>query len=246
MADRRYDDKEVGEILKAAAEMQSGLAPTGTAKGMTLGELQSVAQEIGLNSENIGRAAQELDSTLMAKSRSKSDSIHVEQTIDGPLSDETWEELVAALRRFAGRAGKSAENGQTREWTCGWDGGSLIFTATTRGGRTRLRLLGGTSPAAAVVGGIVVGIFAFISPMVVRKSMHLAIAPLITAGLMCLMVALCVMGTKVVARAQRKAFEGRIEDLLGELVALGEAAPVLEPSMRRIVPDIQSVQQNSA
>jgi len=54
VADRRFDDKEVGEILKAAAELQTGLSESGSPEGMTLSELQQVAEEVGINPENRG------------------------------------------------------------------------------------------------------------------------------------------------------------------------------------------------
>jgi len=234
VADRRYDDKEVGEILKAAAEMQSGLAKSGSADGLTLDELQRVAAEIGINPAHIGRAANELDSLPKGKSSNKSDSILLEKSINGELSDEAWEELETELRRFTGSVGQTESSNGSREWTGNWDTGSITLSATNRRGRTRLRLLGNTSgySALAVTIGIVCGILLPLVPIIVANKNPQSFTPIVTALLTAWVAGLCVAGTVGTIRTHRKSFGKRTEALLANLTGIAESFSVTPQSVQ--------------
>jgi len=146
MPDRRYDEKEVGAILRRAAEIQSGLTPEVGVEGMTMTDLQKVAGEVGIEPGVIERAARE----VVAGNGDSEDKINpnsflLERTVDGLISEEAWDDIVTRLRRHVGRPGQSTVQGSTHEWIGGWDTGTLTLSATTRNGKTRFKLMGDTT-----------------------------------------------------------------------------------------------------
>lgn len=63
MTERRFTDRQIGLILKRAVELEetssSGSLPS--ARGLTLGELQEIAVEAGIDPGMVGRAAAEIE-----------------------------------------------------------------------------------------------------------------------------------------------------------------------------------------
>jgi hypothetical protein len=225
MADRRYDDKEVGEILKAAAEMQSGLIDSSAPGGMTLTELQRVAGELGIDPEHIGRAARELGTSPKPSSRYKSDSLLIERTVDGELSDETWDELVTELRRFAGKPGKSEKAGNSREWTGKAGAGSVMLSATTRRGRTRLKLLADSNEATgtAIALSLPACILLPILTIAFTLKYHAQFHPLLIPFLAFTMLATCIAITSATIRSNRKKLAVDMHALLSTVATIAEA-----------------------
>lgn len=243
MPERRYDDEEVGRVLRAAAEIQSGRALSGGTEGTSLAELQRIAEEVGIDPANVGRAARELDSTTKIRPSDKPDAIYIERSVDGELSDETWDEVVSELRRFSGRPGKLKAEDNLREWTDWSDFGAASLTATTRRGRTQMRLLGSTS---GITGAVVVLSFVFVmmSAAMTGGIAHKSFSPLITL-LLTLSVVLLEIGIAAgVIRTQRRKFRTRIEALSERIETIVDRAPSpisLEESV--ITPDQIEIHQ---
>jgi len=63
MTERRFTDREIGLILRRAVELEETSPASGvpTARGLTLGELQEIAREAGIDPALVGRAAQEME-----------------------------------------------------------------------------------------------------------------------------------------------------------------------------------------
>jgi hypothetical protein len=160
MADRRYDEQQIGAILQRAAEIQSGLSPAADAQGLTLSELQKVASEVGIEPHLVERAAREVETgPIGTKDIGQTLAGMLDRTVAGEITDEQWEDVVMALRQFVGRPGATTVQGNTREWSGGWDIGSVTLTASTRNGQTRFRMLTDTSGGSALawVAGSVLG-----------------------------------------------------------------------------------------
>lgn len=147
MSKRRYNEQQIGAILQRSGEIQSGLSPDPDSQGLTLEELQRVASEVGIEPHVVEQAALEVDSG--AKGHTASAKV-LDHTIDGPITDEQWEDMVISLRQYSGKPGTSTLQGSTREWTSDTDMGSLSLTAATRNGRTRFRMMGDNSSVSAV------------------------------------------------------------------------------------------------
>jgi hypothetical protein len=154
---RKYSDKEVGQILAKATALQSGSTDLSATGGTTLAELQRVADEVGIDPKMIERAASELDTLRQTTASKRSNTVLLEQSVTGEISEETWEDFVTILRTATGSPGKFEVSARKMEWIGGGEAESMVLSVTTRQGRSQLRLLGDNTGATVGVG--VVGFF---------------------------------------------------------------------------------------
>jgi hypothetical protein len=61
VAERRYTDRDVALILRRAAEIDRKSTPDAPVRGLSVGELQEIAGEVGINPEAVTRAAAEFE-----------------------------------------------------------------------------------------------------------------------------------------------------------------------------------------
>jgi len=169
MTERRYGEDEVREIFS--------LATTGDARdpslpaeagGLTLDELQRIAEQVGIEPARVAHAAARLDArgTPAPVRRSFGLPIGVSRVVDLPRAptDREWELLVSQFRTTFETQGQSTTTGGLREWSVG----SLHISVepTERGEQLRLttlkedaQILNGFSALmsgmAVVMGGVV-------------------------------------------------------------------------------------------
>ncbi|NNF14432.1 MAG: hypothetical protein HKN72_14485 [Gemmatimonadetes bacterium] len=123
--DRRYDDTEVEEIFRRAAESREGSPrqPALSPGGLTLRELQEIGEEVGLSKEVVARAAASVDvaPASSGKVRALGVPVGVDHTVSlsRPLVDEEWERLVARLRDTFKAPGQVEVMGRLRQWSNG-------------------------------------------------------------------------------------------------------------------------------
>src|SRR3989442_4893192 len=124
MAERRYNDKEIAAIFRAAADegRQSPQREVARDEGLTLAELQQIGGEVGISSDAVAQAARAVDVRLGAASRTILGlPIGVSRTVNlnRRLSDEEWERLVVQLREVFNARGRTRSDGPLRQWTNG-------------------------------------------------------------------------------------------------------------------------------
>jgi hypothetical protein len=160
MTERHYDDDEVAEIFRAAAEgsetSESRAIAGRSADGLTLADLQSIAREVGISPDAVERAARALDRpraepvsrTLLGL------PVGVGRTVmlDRRLTDAEWELLVVELREVFGARGTMRAQGSLREWRNGNLHAYLEPTAT--GSRLRLGTTKGNARASITAGSL--------------------------------------------------------------------------------------------
>ena len=61
MTERRYTDRDVALILRRAAEIDKKSTPDAPVRGLSVGELQEIAGEVGIDPEAVTRAAAEFE-----------------------------------------------------------------------------------------------------------------------------------------------------------------------------------------
>ena len=147
---RRYGDKEVGLILKRAAELQQQEPASGTeGGGLTLFELEEIAAEAGIDPRYLRRAAADIEAGGSALRSDKASlifgaplSIELERTLTGEFPEEEFSRLVPEVQRAAGGHGQASVLGKTLTWQSSTPQGerSLQVTVTSRDGRTRIRI----------------------------------------------------------------------------------------------------------
>src|SRR5690349_22825676 len=159
MADRRYDDKEIAAIFRAATEgPRTPPRDVPRDEGLTLADLQAIGREVGISGEAIAHAAQALD-VRGAESRTLFGlPIGVRRTVNlhRRLSDEEWERLVVQLREVFNARGRTRSDGSLRQWTNG--NLQVLLEPTETGHRLRFGTVHGAARAAIGAGFAVLGV----------------------------------------------------------------------------------------
>jgi len=164
MTERRFSDAEVAQIFERALSghaVQAGRA----AEGMTLAELQSIGQEVGIPAEQITRAALSL-SPGEAKSTERflgmttgvGHSVHLARK----LTDEEWERFIVEVRETFDARGTMTSQGSLKQWSNG--NLQVLLEPTDAGHRVRFKTVKGGAPG-TLGGGLVISAVAVIGEM---------------------------------------------------------------------------------
>src|SRR5256714_8810181 len=160
MAERRYNDKEVGAIFGAGTEGPHGPHPEGAGEeGLTVAELQAIGGEVGISAEAVARAAKALDIRQAPAARTLLGlPIGVARTVNlnRRLSDHEWERLVVRLRDVFNARGRTGSDGTLRQWTNG--NLQVLLEPTDTGHRLRFRTVHGGARAAIRAGLAALGV----------------------------------------------------------------------------------------
>jgi hypothetical protein len=140
--ERRYSEKETGEILRRAAERQAATYDGDPDKGLTLAEIQRVAGEVNISPDLIAAAAAEMDRPREPSWFYVPSARQFERVIDGELDEVGWEAVVAELRTAFAKPGEMSRFGSSYEWRVSSESGSsALVTATPRDGQTTIKLM---------------------------------------------------------------------------------------------------------
>ena len=158
---RRYNDKEVARIIKQASELQQSDAPGESASGLSLAELEQIAREAGIDPAMVRRAAVDLDAQVSVGRPSRflgaPSSLALERTIDGEVSPDEYDALVAEIQRAVGGMGSASLLGRSLQWTSAGGGRHRVSTRTVqvtvapKNGRTTIRI---EEPVGQLAGGL--------------------------------------------------------------------------------------------
>lgn len=162
MAERRYNDKEMAAIFRAAAEgPQSPQRDVPSDEGLTLPELQAIGREVGIAPEAVAQAVQALDARRGTPARTFLGlPMGVARTVNlnRRLSDHEWERLVVQLREVFNARGSTRSDGSLRQWTNG--NLQVLLEPTETGHRLRFRTVHGAARASIGAGFAVLGVAA--------------------------------------------------------------------------------------
>ena len=164
MSERRFNEEEVAAIFERAAEaQQKSRAQLGPGEGMTLTDLQEIAGEVGISSEQLAQAAKAIELGGRQTSREFLGlPVGVGLTIDlaRKLSDDEWDRFVADLRETFDARGTLRSEGSLRQWA----NGNLhaYLEPSVSGHRIRLRTIKGDARG-MIGGGLAIVTFAAVS-----------------------------------------------------------------------------------
>src|SRR5690348_12565737 len=167
MAERRYNDKEMAAIFRAASE---GPSPDNKSddvpadEGLTLIDLQAIGREVGIAPDAVAHAARALDTRVGAPARTFLGlRIGVARTVNlnRRLTDEEWERLVVQLREVFNARGRTRSDGSLRQWTNG--NLQVLLEPTAAGHRLRFRTLHGAARASIGAGLAALGVTATVA-----------------------------------------------------------------------------------
>ena len=146
MTDRRFSDAEVAKIFERATSGHA-VQTTRAAEGMTLAELQSIGEEVGIPAEQITRAAMSL-STGEAKATERfvgmttgvGHTVHLARR----LTDEEWERFIVQVRETFNARGTMSSQGSLKHWSNG--NLQVWLEPTETGHRVRFGTVKGSAP----------------------------------------------------------------------------------------------------
>ena len=153
MTERRYSEDEVAAIFRKATEDETSLTQPVAGQGMTLRELQSIGQEVGIAPALVAQAAFSLEHSGLPSARTFLGlPIGVARTIElgRRLTDGEWDQLVVALRETFNARGQVSVQGSLRQWTNG--NLQALLEPTPTGDRLRLRTTNGNARALMRIG----------------------------------------------------------------------------------------------
>jgi hypothetical protein len=156
MSERRYDEDEVAEIFRAAANARDpepqphALA---SVSGLSLAELQTIGGQVGIAPDRIADAAAAVELRRGAPPRRTymGMPVSVGRVVELPRAptDREWELLLTDLRETFGAHGRDRSQGGLRAWT----NGNLHAYVEPKESGHRLRL-GTMKSNAPVLGGL--------------------------------------------------------------------------------------------
>src|SRR5687767_6762067 len=164
MTERRFSDAEVAQIFERATSGHAVQA-TRAAEGMTLAELQSIGQEVGIPAEHITRAALSLrpgeakpTQRFLGMTTGVGHTVHLARK----LTDEEWERFIAEVRETFNAQGKLTNEGSLKQWSNG--NLRVLLEPTDAGHRVRFLTVKGNAPW-MVGGGLALTAAGFIGEM---------------------------------------------------------------------------------
>lgn len=223
---RLYRDKEIRDILKRAAEMQESEGEA-SAYGLSLEEIQHIAEESGIDPRHVAVAISELESGEAGERPfhllGAPIAVHLERVVEGDLTDEQWVEIVGEIHRTLGLAGHSGQVGRMREWTFHDRRQQVQVTATSRNGQTRIRIFKKSPTLAALMFAIPLSIaLQFAINIPIFLGLEMLTGWLVGLTIMAATFAVARFGHAALARRK----ERQLSQLLNRLVDIaGERAP---------------------
>lgn len=238
--DRIYSEEEIGRVLKRAAEIQ-GKQPRTSGYGLSLAEIQELAADSGIDPELVIAAVSELKADQEALKKNIWGgplSSTLIRSVEGQLSDDTWEEMLALLRRTYKETGETERRGTTRQWMSrGQDGRRSHLIATYRDGRTELEHFYG-NPTIAIPFYIIPLILSLIALPIIFEPMGLEGWPAFFTwfSFVAAMVGLARFGVSTRATGMHN----QTKEMLDDLAALAKRrSPASEGTMDR-APSMQA------
>ncbi|MGD8278589.1 MAG: hypothetical protein PVH00_11210 [Gemmatimonadota bacterium] len=146
---RRYNEKEVSRLLKRAAELQRSERSVPSPAGLTLGELEDIAAEAGLDVSSLRRAAAELESAgstgasgLGRKLAGAPTRILLEHTLPFEAPEKAFDELAPIIQVGTDAPGQLSQVGRTLSWNSQSQAnpGALTILVSVRKGETVIRI----------------------------------------------------------------------------------------------------------
>lgn len=154
MTERRFSDEEVAQIFERAT-LGHALQANRAAEGMTLAELRSIGDEVGIPADQITRAAMGLSpgeakhtQHFLGMTTGVGHTVHLARR----LTDEEWERFIVEVRETFNARGTLTSHGSLKQWSNG--NLQVLLEPTDAGHRVRFRTVKGDAPG-LLVGGLV-------------------------------------------------------------------------------------------
>lgn len=145
MTDRLYSDAEVAQIFERATT-GTAVQTTRTADGMTLAQIQSIGEEVGISSDLIARAAMSVSpvrakptQSFLGLTTAVGHTVHLARKI----TDEEWERFIVDVRETFNARGTLSSQGSLKQWSNG--NLQVLLEPTDAGHRVRFKTVKGNA-----------------------------------------------------------------------------------------------------
>ena len=241
---RRYNEKEVADIIKRASELQQLESTAESTTGMSLTELEQVAREAGLDPALVRRAATDIDTRVSDKKPSAfigaPTHLVLERTIDGEVPVDEYETLVLEMQRELGGVGQASMLGRSLVWTMqgvqrrNVSTRTVQVTVTPRNGRTTIRM---EEPLGQLAGGLFGGLMGGLGGGTSGIAMGIGMGVFDSAAIAVGLIAGMVTGSYVLARTlfgrMARGRGERLQRLMSRLAEHVAATAVRTPEVSR-------------
>ncbi len=141
ISERRFTDREVHDILKRAVEEASPRALS-KGEGLSLAELKSIGQEVGIDPNRLELAARSValdGGDRVGGILGGPLVLHAEQRVDGEYEKDDTSEILSRIRKIMGRQGGVDEVHGALEWSSTGEFGARHVSISTKDGVTTIR-----------------------------------------------------------------------------------------------------------
>ena len=139
--ERKFTDEEVQEILKEAVEKAPSRA-LAKGEGLSLAELKSVGEEVGIDPSRLEDAAR----SLALRKRNQPNRIlggptvlNFERKVEGEFDPDDTPEILSVIRRTMSQQGEIEEIRGSLEWSGKGDASETYVTLSSRDGKTTIQ-----------------------------------------------------------------------------------------------------------
>ena len=218
---RRYTDDEFALILRKASELQADdpertfSAGEHPSEGLSLSEIQSIAEEAGMDPRLVAKAAAALSTegaSTAAKILGGPTRYHLEYTRKGEVTQEDLGRIVDVIRREAKQQGEAKRVMDSLEWKMMGDVSQIYVNVIPRDGETTVQIVADRSGA-----GMLTYVFPGIAALVSIGGVGNALDPNTVLGVLGL-VGACAGGAFLFARgvwsSSTKSFKKRLARLM--------------------------------
>lgn len=150
---RRYSDDEVALILRKAAQLDAGPGSVDVTEGLSLADIERIAQEVGIAPDAVARAAALLGADTpspVAQVFGGPTDFRAEHQARGTLPREAFGDVVASIRRFTGKPGKTSEVLNGLEWKSMGETTQITVIVRPTADRTAVQILADRSGSALI------------------------------------------------------------------------------------------------
>lgn len=165
--ERKFTDEEVWEILKEAVEKAPSRA-LAKKEGMSLAELKSIGEEVGIDPSRLEDAARAV--TLRKRNPPNRllggpTVLNFERKVQGEFDPDDTPEILSVIRQTMGQQGEVEEIRGSLEWSAKGDASATYVTLSARDGTTTIQGSSNLS-GVAVLTYLVPGFMGFIPTLV--------------------------------------------------------------------------------
>jgi hypothetical protein len=196
MEERRFSDEEIREILKKAVEKSPSRALAKKSEGLSLAELKTIAEEVGIDPARLEDAALAVASGGVNQTNALLGGptvVNFERSVEAEFDPKQTPDILNAIRRTMGHQGEVDDIHGSLEWRAEGDIGARYVTVSPREGSTSITSSANLTNAAVVtylpagiVGGVasVIGLITFVGEgSLIGLIVALAVLPVLYTAL---------------------------------------------------------------